>query len=204
MEKRAWWKEAVIYQIYPRSFMDSNGDGIGDIPGIISKLDYLVELGIDVIWLTPIYGAPNADNGYDISDYYSIMSDFGTIEDFEHLLSEAHARGLKIVMDLVANHTSDEHQWFVESRKSKDNHTEITIYGEMAQTAFLQTTGARYLAVQPGKRMKRQINTIFIFLLKSSLTSTGQMKRYEMKSSISCNGGVTKVSMVSAWMQSLT
>lgn len=121
MEKRAWWKEAVIYQIYPRSFMDSNGDGIGDIPGIISKLDYLVELGIDVIWLTPIYGSPNADNGYDISDYHSIMSDFGTIEDFEHLLSEAHARGLKIVMDLVANHTSDEHPWFVESRKSKDN-----------------------------------------------------------------------------------
>lgn len=121
MEKRAWWKEAVVYQIYPRSFMDSNGDGIGDIPGIISKLDYLVELGIDVIWLTPIYESPNADNGYDISDYYSIMSDFGTMEDFEHLLSEAHAKGLKIVMDLVANHTSDEHPWFVESRKSKDN-----------------------------------------------------------------------------------
>lgn len=121
MEKRTWWKEAVIYQIYPRSFMDSNGDGIGDIPGIISRLDYLVELGIDVIWLTPIYESPNADNGYDISDYYSIMSDFGTMEDFEHLLSEAHARRLKIVMDLVANHTSDEHPWFVESRKSKDN-----------------------------------------------------------------------------------
>lgn len=121
MEKRAWWKEAVIYQIYPRSFMDSNGDGIGDIPGIISRLDYLVELGIDVIWLTPIYESPNADNGYDISDYYSIMSDFGTMEDFEHLLSEAHAKDLKIVMDLVANHTSDEHPWFVESRKNKDN-----------------------------------------------------------------------------------
>lgn len=121
MEKRAWWKESVIYQIYPRSFMDSNGDGIGDIPGIISRLDYLVELGIDVIWLTPIYESPNADNGYDISDYYSIMSDFGTMEDFEHLLSEAHAKDLKIVMDLVANHTSDEHPWFVESRKNKDN-----------------------------------------------------------------------------------
>lgn len=121
MEKRTWWKEAVIYQIYPRSFMDSNGDGIGDIPGIISKLDYLMELGIDVIWLTPIYESPNADNGYDISDYHSIMSDFGTMEDFEYLLSEAHARGLKIVMDLVANHTSDEHPWFIESKKSKDN-----------------------------------------------------------------------------------
>ena len=121
MGKRTWWKEAVIYQIYPRSFMDSNGDGIGDIPGIISKLDYLMELGIDVIWLTPIYESPNADNGYDISDYHSIMSDFGTMEDFEYLLSEAHARGLKIVMDLVANHTSDEHPWFIESKKSKDN-----------------------------------------------------------------------------------
>lgn len=121
MEKRTWWKESVVYQIYPRSFKDSNGDGIGDIPRIISKLDYLVNLGIDVIWLTPIYSSPDADNGYDISNYYSIMSDFGTMDDFDCLLKEAHDRGLKIVMDLVANHTSDEHSWFLESRKSIDN-----------------------------------------------------------------------------------
>ncbi len=115
-----WWKEAVVYQIYPRSFMDSNGDGIGDLRGIISRLDYLKKLGIDVIWLSPVYQSPNDDNGYDISDYQAIMGEFGTMEDFDELLSQAHERGLKIVMDLVVNHTSDEHRWFVESRKEKD------------------------------------------------------------------------------------
>ncbi len=119
--KRTWWKEAVIYQIYPRSFMDSNGDGIGDLQGIISRLDYLKYLGIDVIWLSPVYKSPNDDNGYDISDYQDIMDEFGTMEDFDELLAAAHARGIKIVMDLVVNHTSDEHQWFVESQKSRDN-----------------------------------------------------------------------------------
>jgi oligo-1,6-glucosidase len=119
--KRTWWKEAVIYQIYPRSFMDSNGDGIGDLKGITSRLDYLRYLGIDVIWLSPVYQSPNDDNGYDISDYQAIMDEFGTMEDFDEMLSEAHKRGIRIVMDLVVNHTSDEHRWFVESRKSKDN-----------------------------------------------------------------------------------
>ena len=118
---RTWWKEAVIYQIYPRSFMDSNGDGIGDLQGIISRLDYLKYLGIDVIWLSPVYKSPNDDNGYDISDYRDIMDEFGTMEDFDALLASAHERGIKIVMDLVVNHTSDEHPWFVESRQSKDN-----------------------------------------------------------------------------------
>ena len=120
-EKKAWWKEAVIYQIYPRSFQDSNGDGIGDLNGITMRLDYLKKLGIDVIWLSPVYSSPNDDNGYDISDYQNIMTDFGTMDDYDRLLAEAHARGIKIVMDLVVNHTSDEHAWFVESRKSKDN-----------------------------------------------------------------------------------
>lgn len=118
---KAWWKESVVYQIYPRSFMDSNGDGIGDIQGIISKLDYLKTLGIDVIWLSPVYKSPNDDNGYDISDYKDIMDEFGTMADWDELLSEVHARGMKLVMDLVVNHSSDEHAWFVESRKSKDN-----------------------------------------------------------------------------------
>ncbi len=117
----SWWKEAVVYQIYPRSFMDSNGDGIGDLRGIISRLDYLKKLGIDVIWMSPVYQSPNDDNGYDISDYQAIMEEFGTMEDFDRLLLEAHERGLKIVMDLVVNHTSDEHRWFAESRKGKDN-----------------------------------------------------------------------------------
>ena len=119
--KKAWWKESVVYQIYPRSFCDSNGDGIGDLNGITSKLDYLKELGIDVIWLSPVYKSPNDDNGYDISDYEDIMTEFGNMEDFDKMLSAAHERGIKIVMDLVVNHTSDEHPWFVESRSSKDN-----------------------------------------------------------------------------------
>ena len=119
--ERKWWKESVVYQIYPRSFMDSNGDGIGDIKGITSKLDYLKELGIDVIWLSPVYQSPNDDNGYDISDYQAIMQEFGNMEDFDEMLAAAHERGIKIMMDLVVNHTSDEHRWFVESRKSKDN-----------------------------------------------------------------------------------
>jgi oligo-1,6-glucosidase len=119
--KKTWWKESVVYQIYPRSFADSNGDGIGDLAGITGKLDYLKELGIDVIWLSPVYQSPEADNGYDISDYRAINPKFGTMEDFDRLLSEAHARGIRIVMDLVVNHTSDEHAWFVESRKSRTN-----------------------------------------------------------------------------------
>ena len=118
---KTWWKEAVVYQIYPRSFMDSNRDGIGDLKGITDRLDYLKYLGIDVIWLSPIYQSPNDDNGYDISDYCAIMDEFGTMEDFDELLEEAHNRGIRIVMDLVVNHTSDEHKWFVESRKSEDN-----------------------------------------------------------------------------------
>ncbi|PQD95464.1 glucohydrolase [Pradoshia eiseniae] len=119
--KKKWWKEAVCYQIYPKSFMDSNGDGIGDLQGIISKLDYIQDLGIDVIWICPIYQSPNADNGYDISDYQAIMKDFGSMEDFDRLLSEVHARGMKLIMDLVVNHTSDEHPWFIESKSSPNS-----------------------------------------------------------------------------------
>ncbi|TCL68479.1 oligo-1,6-glucosidase [Hydrogenispora ethanolica] len=119
--ERNWWKEAVVYQVYPRSFLDANGDGIGDLRGIIRKLDYIKELGVDVIWLNPVYQSPNDDNGYDISNYYQIMDDFGTMADFDELLAEAHRRGLRLVMDLVVNHTSDEHPWFRESRSSRDN-----------------------------------------------------------------------------------
>jgi oligo-1,6-glucosidase len=119
--KKAWWKECVVYQIYPRSFYDSNGDGIGDLRGMTQKLDYLKELGIDVVWLCPVYKSPNDDNGYDISDYQNIMDEFGTLADWDELLAEMHKRGIKLVMDLVVNHTSDEHPWFQESRKSKEN-----------------------------------------------------------------------------------
>ena len=120
MDKK-WWKESVVYQIYPRSFCDSNGDGIGDLRGIISKLDYLERLGVDVLWLSPIYKSPNDDNGYDISDYRNIMDEFGTMDDFDELLTKAHEHHLKIMLDLVVNHTSDEHKWLMESRRSKDN-----------------------------------------------------------------------------------
>ena len=118
---KAWWKESVVYQIYPRSFMDSNGDGIGDLNGITQRLEYIKELGANVIWISPIYKSPNKDNGYDISDYCDIMDEFGTLEDFDNLLAKAHSLGLKIVLDLVVNHSSDQHKWFIESRKSKDN-----------------------------------------------------------------------------------
>ncbi|MFC5712942.1 alpha-glucosidase [Thalassorhabdus alkalitolerans] len=118
MTQTPWWKKSVVYQIYPRSFNDSNGDGIGDIPGMIQKLDYIKELGIDVIWLSPVYDSPNDDNGYDIRDYQAIMDEFGTMEDFDLLLQQIHERGMKLVMDLVVNHTSDEHEWFIESRSS--------------------------------------------------------------------------------------
>jgi len=119
--ERKWWKEGVVYQIYPRSFNDSNEDGIGDLKGITQKLDYLKKLGIDIIWLSPVYKSPNEDNGYDISNYQDIMDEFGTMEDMEELLVKIHKRGMKLIMDLVANHTSDEHLWFIESRSSKDS-----------------------------------------------------------------------------------
>lgn len=119
--ERLWWKEGIVYQIYPRSFQDTTGNGIGDLQGIIKRLDYIKSLGVTIIWLNPVYTSPNDDNGYDISDYRGIMSEFGTMEDFDRLLEEMKQRGLKLVMDLVVNHSSDEHQWFVESRKSRDN-----------------------------------------------------------------------------------
>jgi oligo-1,6-glucosidase len=118
---RKWWKESVIYQIYPRSFKDSNGDGIGDLPGIISKLDYIKDLGVDVIWLSPHFDSPNADNGYDIRDYRKVMTEFGTLADFDELLRGIKQRKMKLILDLVVNHTSDEHPWFVASRQSTDN-----------------------------------------------------------------------------------
>lgn len=118
---KSWWKEAVVYQVYPRSFKDSNADGIGDLKGITSKLEYLQNLGIDVIWLSPHFKSPNVDNGYDISDYQAIMEDFGTMEDFDEMLTSIHQRGMKLIIDLVVNHSSDEHFWFQEARKAKDN-----------------------------------------------------------------------------------
>lgn len=119
--KRIWWKEAVVYQIYPRSFQDSNGDGIGDLPGVTMRLPYLHQLGVDVLWLSPFYQSPGKDNGYDISDYQAVQPEFGSLDDFDELIHQAHGFGMKIIIDLVVNHTSNEHPWFQESRKSRDN-----------------------------------------------------------------------------------
>ena len=119
--EKKWWKEAIGYQIYLRSFKDTNGDGIGDIPGIIEKLDYLKDLGVDLLWICPFYKSPMDDNGYDVSDFYDISEDYGTLEDAKRLIVEAKKRGIRIIADLVMNQTSDEHPWFIESRKSKDN-----------------------------------------------------------------------------------
>src|SRR5215207_5867497 len=116
-----WWKSAVVYQIYPRSFADSDGDGIGDLGGIISRLDYLTTLGVDVLWLSPVYPSPQHDNGYDISDYFDVEPVFGSLQQFDQLLALVHDRGMKLIMDVVVNHTSDEHPWFIESRSSVDN-----------------------------------------------------------------------------------
>ena len=121
MENKKWWKEAIGYQIYPRSFLDTNNDGIGDIRGIINKLDYLKDLGIDMIWICPVYKSPMDDNGYDVSDFYEVSEDYGSLDDLLELIDELHKRNMKLIMDFVLNHTSDEHPWFIEARKGKDN-----------------------------------------------------------------------------------
>ncbi|MDQ0415789.1 glycosidase [Mesobacillus stamsii] len=164
-----WWKKSVVYQIYPRSFLDSNGDGIGDIAGITMKLDYLKNLGIDVIWLSPIYDSPNDDNGYDIRDYYKVMAEFGSMADFENLLYEAHKRNLKIIMDLVVNHTSDEHEWFIQSKMSPGNPYRNFYFWRDGKMASYLIMGARFLAAQRGNLMKSRGNITFISFQGSSL-----------------------------------
>jgi oligo-1,6-glucosidase len=134
-----WWKSAVVYQIYPRSFADANGDGIGDLPGIAGRLDHLAELGVDVIWLSPVYPSPQDDAGYDISDYQDIDSTFGSLADFDALLAAVHERGIKLVMDLVVNHTSDEHPWFVESRCTSSRASSRTSTGRTRRSARRST-----------------------------------------------------------------
>lgn len=153
--EKQWWKESVVYQIYPRSFLDSNDDGVGDLGGIIEKLDYIHDLGADVIWLCPIYDSPNADNGYDIRDYRTIMKEFGTMKDFDKLLSEAHRKNLKIVMDLVVNHTSDEHEYFQKAGKIPQTATGITISGKMEKTVLNRITGVLPSAVPHGNTTTR-------------------------------------------------
>ena len=154
--QKEWWKEAVIYQIYPRSFKDSNGDKIGDIPGIIEKLDYLKDLGVDVVWLSPVYKSPNVDNGYDISDYKSVMEEFGTMEDLECLIREMHKRDLKLMMDIVVNHTSNQHEWFKKSCQPDE------------KMVVLRITGVLFSVDRPGNTVKQERCITCICLPRSS------------------------------------
>ena len=162
--KKAWWKEAVVYQIYPRSFQDTTGNGIGDLKGITKRLDYLKELGINVVWLSPVYKSPNDDNGYDISDYRDIMTEFGTMADWEEMLKCMHERGIKLVMDLVVNHTSDEHKWFIESRKSKDNpKRDYYIWRDAKTTGALPNNWTSYFS-GPAWELDKTTNQYYLHL----------------------------------------
>src|SRR4051794_30893440 len=155
LPQEVWWKSAVVYQIYPRSFADSNGDGVGDLGGIIGRLDYLGALGVDVIWLSPIYRSPQADNGYDISDYCDIDPLFGTLAEFDTLLTKVYDLGMKLVMDLVVNHTSDEHPWFVESRSSRGSPKRDWYVWRDARDGPSRTTGALCSADRRGRGIRR-------------------------------------------------
>ena len=179
MEQKKWWKEAVVYQIYPRSFMDSNGDGVGDLRGIKSRLSYLKLLGIDVIWLSPVYQSPNDDNGYDISDYRDIMTEFGTLEDFDEMLAEAHKLGIKIVMDLVVNHSSISGLWRAE--KAKTIRTVTIISGVKQRMEKSRITGVPVLAVRHGNTIRRRICIIFICFPKNSRILTGRIRNSDRK-----------------------
>ncbi len=178
-----WWANAVVYQIYPRSFQDSNGDGIGDLKGITSRLDYLADLGVDVLWLSPVFKSPQDDNGYDISDYQDIDPLFGTMADMDELLAEAHKRGLKVIMDLVVNHTSDEHAWFQASRDKDDPHADWYWWRpakpghEPGTPVPSRTSGAPTSAVPHGSTIRSAVNTSSTSTPRSSLTSTGRTRR---------------------------
>lgn len=172
--KQAWWKESVVYQVYPRSFQDSNGDGIGDLRGIISRLDYLKSLGVGAVWLCPVYDSPNADMGYDIRDYEKIMAEFGTMEDFDELLREMHSRDIKLVMDLVVNHSSDEHRWFVESRSSRENPYRDYYIWRDGKDGREPNNWASFFTPSPGATTRARASGICISSPRSSRTSTGR------------------------------
>ena len=167
--QKEWWKEAVIYQIYPRSFKDSNGDKIGDIPGIIEKLDYLKDLGVDVVWLSPVYKSPNVDNGYDISDYKSVMEEFGTMEDLECLIREMHKRDLKLMMDIVVNHTSNQHEWFKKSCQPDEDNPYADFYiWRKGKDGGPPNNWGSFLVDRPGNTVKQERCITCICLPRSS------------------------------------
>lgn len=178
-----WWKASTCYQIWPASYKDSNGDGIGDIPGIISTLPYLKDLGIETIWLSPMYASPQKDMGYDISDYEDIYPPYGTLADMDEMIEKCHSLGMKLILDLVVNHTSDQHAWFVESRKDKTNkYADWYIWRDPKMVdgqRHRQTTGEQPLVVVPGNTARSVTSTISISLSPSSLISTGRRKKLD-------------------------
>jgi len=206
-----WWKEAVVYQIYPRSFQDSNGDGIGDLNGITSRLDYLKNLGVDVIWLGPHFDSPNADNGYDIRDYRKVMTDFGTMADFDRMLAGIKARHMRLIIDLVVNHTSDEHKWFEESRKSRTNpYRDYYIWRDgkpnpNAPNGFDPPNN--YTSFFSGSAWQWDETTRQFYLHPSPSSSpilTGRIPKFVSRSTASCDSGLTRVWTDSAWTSSLS
>ncbi len=168
MSKEIDWRKSVVYQIYPKSFNDTTGNGIGDINGIIEKLDYIKLLGVDYIWLTPVYESPMNDNGYDISNYLEINEDFGTMDDFEKLIKVAHQKDLKVMLDIVINHTSTEHEWFKEARKSKDNPYRDYYFFRSSKDGR-QQIGILNSVVMHGSMILRQMNIIYIYLMSVKL-----------------------------------
>lgn len=164
-----WWQKAVVYQVYPRSFQDSNNDGIGDLQGIIQRLPYIKKLGVDVIWLNPVYKTSNVDGGYDISDYQAINPDFGNLADFQQLITTAHKMDLKIIMDLVVNHSSSEHHWFQESKKVNQILTGIIIFGEIQLRDTNLITGDPSFLAPHGHLIPPQVNITYIYLQKNNL-----------------------------------
>ena len=165
---KKWWHDKVAYQIYPKSFLDTNGDGIGDLRGIISKLDYLKKLGIDIIWLSPIYKSPFVDQGYDIADYYAIAEEFGTMEEFDELLAEAKKRDMHIIMDLVINHCSDKHEWFQKALADPDGAFADYFYFRKGKTAIHRAITVPILEEAVGKRYRERTNIIFTCLQRNS------------------------------------
>jgi oligo-1,6-glucosidase len=204
-----WWKEAVVYQIYPRSFQDSNGDGIGDLNGITSRLDYLKSLGVDVIWLSPHFDSPNADNGYDIRDYRKVMTEFGTMADFDRMLAGIKQRHMRLIIDLVVNHTSDEHKWFEESRKSRTNpYRDYYIWRDgkpnpNAPHGFDPPNNyTSFFSGSAWQWMKQPGSFTCISSPSSSPTSTGRIPKFVRRSTASCASGSIRASMASAWTSS--
>lgn len=179
-----WYKEMAVYQVWPRSFKDGNGDGIGDLKGVMEKLDYIKSLGVDAIWFSPLYKSPQHDYGYDIADYRDINPEYGTLDEFKELLAAAHERGLKIIMDLVINHTSDEHEWFKESKKSRDNPYHDYYFGARAGSPAAgnrPTTGSPPLPAQAGNMIKTSTSGICTFSARSSPTSIWTIPRCARK-----------------------